>query len=220
MLAEKIFCRRQSNSSTAIDASIVFGAGTDPPYYFASKSAKLRLGPATDRILIKEVQDVSTNAPLDFAHIRIQAVVIQGQQMSGPLDLLAAASFYSETVGVEGSVTGGSYVGLSPIWMKNSSRPEMEAWQIFQNLDTAGPVDLEAFEVDNIPWLAVANVSSADSFFFIFSYLHEFSSSILLLSSTSTGRGIHLNRLSIDGMAPPSHCINRFSRMPLFDGFI
>ena len=125
---------------------------------FASQSALLSRESVSDRLSLEEVQDLPSDTPLDFAHVKIPAVVSQGLEINPERHLLAVASNYFEN----SDGTGGTYIGLSSVWEQMPSNSTANgnkgSWQILQGLDTAGPVDIETFEIDDVPWIAISNV--------------------------------------------------------------
>ena len=215
----------QSNGPADV-SSIAFGAGSlQSFYYFASQSAQLALGPVNDHLLLEEVQDISTSAPLDFAHIRIPEVFSQGQLVSPSRDLLATASFYTEKLGFSESESGGSYICSSSVWEWNSTtlRSDLHSsdyildgddWRVLQDIEAAGPVDLEAFEISNIPWLAVANVSLSFACDLHTSNLRD----LTVLNSISTGPFTPFIHPSTNGTGQHCRCISLSLLMLQFDG--
>ena len=124
--------------------------------------AKVEGGSEADALNLNAVQDLPTDSPLALAHVRIPAMVARGGKgLSQPRDLLVVASHYFEDFE---STSGGSYIGQSTVWERGPNSVEYlssaagKSWQIFHTLETAGPVDLEPFEIDGTPWIAVANV--------------------------------------------------------------
>ena len=155
-------------NKTSDDSIIELGLGAATQYsYFTSKSAILSKVSESDRLSLQEVQSLPVQAPMAFAHITIPPVVSHGNLTNPQRDLLAVASHYFEGSDAAG-VEGGSYIGLSSVWERIPSTSNAngstcsapaESWQILQGIYTAGAVDLEAFEINDIQWIAVANVS-------------------------------------------------------------
>jgi hypothetical protein len=130
-------------------------------YNYSVSAAKVEGGSEAEDLKLNAVQDLPSDSPLALAHVRIPSMLVQGEKGLLPArDLLVVASHYFEDFN---SISGGSYIGQSTVWERGSKsvdyKSSEDSWQIFQTLETAGPVGLEPFEIDGTPWLAVANVS-------------------------------------------------------------
>jgi hypothetical protein len=163
MLCSDLCFGTQVNSSDQTLSSVEFGL-VSPQYNYSPSMANVEGGSEADALTLQEVQNIPADTPLALAHIRIPAMIVKGGKgWSKPRDLLVIASHYFESID---TTSGGSYIGQSSVWERisqerryNESSAARDSWQIFQTLETAGPVDLEPFEIDGTPWLAVANVS-------------------------------------------------------------
>jgi hypothetical protein len=144
------------------DPSVEFGLGLSQEYNYSVSIAHVE--GELDALNPKLVQELPTDSPLALAHVRIPSMVeLGGKGLSTQRDLLIIASHYFESYN---TTSGGTYIGQSTVWERESkesvddkSSAAGDSWQLFQTLETAGPVDLVPFEIDGTPWLAIANVS-------------------------------------------------------------